>query len=164
MRKLLLSFFLLALIAGVSYLKLRQQDSRSEQERITARSEVASELAQKNYLIDSLGDAAMTPTQARTLDSLEAVIDNQNQKIASLSNSAPIESSTSPTIVSTKSLASKGQEILSFYKKKYQELPSDLSTYEKRVAVGEVKEETARQYSITVAQLDNLREQYKLTY
>jgi hypothetical protein len=56
------------------------------------------------------------------------------------------------------------QEILAYYKKKYKALPPDLSPYEKRIALAEIREESARKFSISLSELDKIRASNNLAY
>lgn len=49
-------------------------------------------------------------------------------------------------------------QILDYYKRRLGQLPGDLSDYERKVAVNEIREETAKKFSISVADLDKIRQ------
>ena len=49
-------------------------------------------------------------------------------------------------------------QILAYYKKKLEGLPKDLSDYEKRVAVNEVRDEIIKKFSISSAELEKIRQ------
>ena len=55
-------------------------------------------------------------------------------------------------------------EILTYYKNRYQSLPGDLSVYERKAALNEIRQETVTKFSITVAELDQVRKANKLDY
>ena len=48
--------------------------------------------------------------------------------------------------------------------KRYRNLPKDLTAYERRVALSEIREESADKFRITVAELNRIRKANKLTY
>jgi len=56
------------------------------------------------------------------------------------------------------------EQILSYYKKRYRALPKDLSPYEKRVALAEIRDETAQKFSIPLSELDEIRTDNELDY
>ena len=56
------------------------------------------------------------------------------------------------------------KQILSYYKKRYRALAKDLSPYEKRVALAEIKDETAQKFSILLSELDKIRTGSELDY
>ena len=45
-----------------------------------------------------------------------------------------------------------------------EKITKDLSEYEHRIAVNEIREETAAKFSITVTELNKIRNKYKLSY
>ena len=62
------------------------------------------------------------------------------------------------------STESKHREILNYYKKAVGDLPGDLSAYERRVALSEIRNDTARKFAITISQLNSLRKENNLDY
>jgi hypothetical protein len=70
------------------------------------------------------------------------------------------------TATATKSDATsqKHKEILAYYKQRYQGLPNDLSAYERRIALSEIRQESADKFKISVTELNNIRKAYKLSY
>jgi hypothetical protein len=56
------------------------------------------------------------------------------------------------------------RQLLAYYKKRYQSLPSSLSASERQIAIAEIRKETAARYSITTFELDQLREYYRIPY
>ncbi len=58
----------------------------------------------------------------------------------------------------------KHKQILSYYKKRYRSLPKDLSPYEKRVALAEIRDETAQKFSIPLSELNKIRTNNELDY
>jgi uncharacterized protein YciW len=55
-------------------------------------------------------------------------------------------------------------QILTYYKNRYRELPVDLSAYERKAALSEIRQETATKFSVTLTELNEIRKTYKLDY
>jgi len=99
------------------------------------------------------------------IDSLEGVVDKQQKQISSLASKTTAKpAATISKTTSAKTTLSKHEKILTYYKKRFTNLPKDLSDYEKRIAVKEIREETSLKFSISLQELKQIREKYKLTY
>lgn len=97
-------------------------------------------------------------------DSLEALANSQSTKINDLSKSVRLAASTpkgagKPAIV--KPVTSHSQA-LAYYKKRYESLPGDLTSYERQVAVREIRLETANKFSMSLGEFEKLRTAGKL--
>ncbi len=97
-------------------------------------------------------------------DSLEALANSQSTKIDDLSKSVRLAATTSkgtgkPAIA--KPVTSHSQA-LAYYKKRYESLPGDLTSYERQVAVREIRLETANKFSLSLSEFEELRTAEKL--
>jgi hypothetical protein len=183
MKKLLLGVVLLAALVGISYLKTTLDSERAAEafidgHRTGTKSAQAAlpdtdsmsgafeqerrALVEKNeVLADSL--AAREQEHAQVVDSLSDRVASQQEQIDKLKKkvaSAPSASSPKPTRTTT--AGSTESQIVNHYKLAVAKLPSDLSAYEYRVALAEVKTETAEKFKITVDRLDEIRKAHNL--
>ena len=180
MKKILLAVILLALVIGVSYVKsVRTSDNRDSAYR-DGKTEAARELADYQLQVDSLRailgekEVGFADSLVRTraeykaeIDSLTDLVAKRNKRIWDLKSQlskATASTSKSTSRKVTSGASKKHEQILSYYKNRYKSLPTDLTDYEKKVAINEIREETARKYSITLAELKSLREKHKLNY
>lgn len=176
MKKILLAVLLLALVVAVSYVKTWREHQRGQEFYDRGRSESIEALDEYQKETDSL-KTALTETRLATadsltkkeiahrveVDSLQNLVDEQSQAIEKLSAQA-----SSPTTASQEASArkplSKHEQIITYYKKRYAALPKDLSNYEKRIALSEIREETSQRFSISLKELSEIRKKYKLAY
>lgn len=180
MKKILLAVILLALVVTVSYVKsLRNTQSRDEAYR-EGKTEAARQLSDYELQVDSLRLAigekevgfadSMVRTQAgyqSEVDSLADAVASRDKRIDELKTELSQTSKPKPKSTSRKvsdSISKEHERILSYYKKRFKNLPTDLTDYEKRVAINEIREETAQKYAITLAEFKSLRKKYKLNY
>ena len=178
MKKIVLAAIVLILIIGLSYVKTLRDYDRSRAFYEGGKIDGARELDESKSEADSLKLAAGEQQVAfadslvkkdiayqSQIDSLEGVIDGQSQQISSLkSKTTTPATATATKTVAKKPTLSKHEKILSYYKKRYASLPGDLSDYEKRIAVNEIREETSLKFSISLQELKKIRDKYKLTY
>jgi type II secretory pathway pseudopilin PulG len=178
MKKVLLAVILLALVLAVSYIKsVRNSESRGEAYR-EGKAESARQLSDYELQMDSMRQAmgekelAFADSMMRAqvgykseIDSLDDLVIARNKRIWDLKSQ--LSKTSKPKSTSRKvsdSVSKEHERILSFYKKRYKSLPTDLTDYEKKVAINEIREETAQKYAITLAELKSLREKHKLNY
>ena len=187
MKKLLLGVLLLAALVVVSYLKTARDAEREAQafvdghEMGSRKAELiqtdtdslektidqkATEIVELRLaMADSL--AEHDQRHARTVDSLNAIIEANQLEIADLEKKVAAGKVAAKTASSKKqAVGSKPshQQIIQHYKLAVAKLPTDLSAYEYRVAVAEVRSETAAKFNVTVARLDEIREANNLDY
>lgn len=55
-------------------------------------------------------------------------------------------------------------ELLDFYKKRYESLPPNLGRVQRRMAISQIRQETAKRYSLTLTEFNRIREAYKVTF
>ena len=176
MKKILLIALLLVLIIAVSYVKtLREKEQK--QTAFNAGVEQSQEvLSDYKNQTDSLLSLVEQKDKAYT-DSLKNIDLSYQTEIDSLSNVLKEKESAITTLtqktqekapVTQKSTGAKTlslhEKILTYYKDRYTNLPGDLSTYEKKIALNEIREETADKFKITLAQLNKIRKDNKLNY
>lgn len=180
-RKILIAFVLLICLAGFSYVKTYREHTKLDAVYEKAKIEIADSTkgeAQKLAgSIDSLDNllASKEETYQETIssqseefktqiDSLENIIDNQSAKISKLNQQTAqkTQTSTPPKKVSTQ--LSQHEKVYRYYKQRYANLPKDLSEYEKKIALSEIREETANKFSISLTELSKIRKEYKLNY
>ncbi len=167
MKKIFLAVLLLIIVIAISYYQVHRQETREQnryekgyEEGTRGVEKLSSEVDSLRQLIDSQGLEFSSKieqteqTYAGTIDSLKEVVSLQEQKIMKLQSPDKKESS----------LTDKHALILNYYKKRYSELPGDLSNYERRVALTEIREETAQKFAITVSELDKIRKKNNLNY
>jgi len=175
-KKLLLAFILLVLLVGLSYVKIVRKDEqinnaytegKHESEQHLSRIQLDNDslktlISQKeSEYKDSLSGkeqiyASKTDSLALHIDSLGDTVADLKSKLKSKETQLAKANSPKKSTSTTKKV-SKHEQILIAYKKNYRALPTDLSDYERKVAIGEVRSETAHQFKITVAELNRLR-------
>ncbi len=172
MKKIVLAFLLLIIIVAVSYLKsVRDQSNRQKlyQEgldkgttevavyRQTADSLKATLDSSRTAFADSTGK--LQQAQNAETDSLKQVIADREQALLQATSKKKAAAKVQPKPKPADSVQSAGKhaEILAYYKRRLQELPKDLSDYEKKVALNEVRDETVKKFSISLTELEQLR-------
>jgi hypothetical protein len=177
MKKLLVALLFLAAVVAVSYFKVLRQENRNARAYDTGYSEGSGELDRVRTQADSLGGlvigyrgalkdslAARDSLNLRERDSLTKIIATQEESLKTLATKQAAASRSTSSATKKVDPAKRQKEILAYYKKRYEKLPDDLSPYERRVALTEIKKETAQQFSISVSDLDKIREKNKLQY
>lgn len=182
MKKFILGLILFALIVGVGYLK-SYRDSEEYHEVYAKGLRRGSELqGARNDSVDSLGvlvkqtESKLADTLAwqdrvyrSEMDSLKAAVASREDSIASLKQAlakpTPVAKKKNGRTLSRAEKQKKRElEILSDYKERYKELPEDLSAYERRVSISEIREETAKKFSISVEKLNQIRTDHSIPY
>lgn len=174
MKKLLLGILLLAVIVAVSYLKNIREEERIDSVLEKAKTESAAETGKIKTAYDSLR-ALYAETEESLTDSistLKLAIDSQSDSITTLAAgkdsltkalAAKPKTTTKKKSTSDSKLA-QHRKIIDYYKQRHAALPKDLSAYEMRVAKSEIRQETAEKFSISLAELDKIRKEFKLSY
>lgn len=194
MKKIMLAVVLLAVLAGISYLQLMRQDQKRTQTFSKGYSRGALEMEHQRSRSDSLADllARQEGVLADSLkmrdklfsagmDSLSAIIDDQGKLLTDRQATDPPkedETNKKTPNASQDRDENKGtvtarklehdsdghHKVLAWYKGAIDKLPTDLTKYEERVAVQEVRSETAIKFNITMVRLDELRHDHKIRY
>jgi len=169
MKKIVIAVVLVVILIGISYYQVLRQDSREKVIYDEGYQSGQQELSELREDIDSLSQAVegqkvnyeeylgeTTRIYTLKMDSLQSLVNSQNSEIDKLK--------TKSTPISKPKKTTKNAEILKYYKKQYSELPGDLSNYERRVALSEIRENTARKFSISLNQLSKVRKDNNLDY
>lgn len=177
MKKFFLAIVLLVLIAAVSYLKATRdrgkievsfEDGRksSEMKALALAGDVDSLQQyiglQNVTLAESL--TIQQKTYFRELDSMANIVDGKDLKITELNKKLQQASKTKRTALNSRPKSDKHQELLAYYKKRFESLPGDLTNYERKVALTEIRQETARRYSMSITDLNKIRVKNNIDY
>jgi len=173
--KLTLSIVLLILIVAVSYIQAVRRQTKvdnSFQLGIKASQKDVLELKSATDSIKTLmGDLEVKHGESllvrdkifqKNVDSLSKIITVQEKSIIELKKKGKTDKpSTSQNQID---FERRHRELLAYYKKRYEALPADLTECERKVAISEIRQETAGKYSITSSEFNRIRELYELTY
>lgn len=177
MRKVLLVAALLALVVAVSYIKTAREHSLREDrydrgfregiqtsdQNVKEADSLRSAIAQQQLTFtDSLVN--MEKNHRSEVDSLGGVIDKKDEAINTLKSGSSSAATAKKVDSASNETISKHEEILKYYKKRFAQLPKDLSEYEKRIAANEIREETSLKFAISLSELREIRKKYKLSY
>ncbi len=175
MGKLLLAFVLLLMIVAVSYFQSERRQTKVDNSFVLGKKASQKEILALQSAADSLttriGEQEVIHAESllqrdkemsQHLDSLAAIISTQQQSLAEIKK----KGTTGKATVAQKTTDSKKrhQELLAYYKKRFESLPGDLTEYERKVAVSEIRQETAQKFSITLTEFNRIREAYKLNF
>jgi MoxR-like ATPase len=171
MRKFILFVLVVALLFGVSYYKHLRDQKQEQVAYAQGLEEGRAEIAENNRVIDSVTDL-LTAEQARIdsiadhpsdftaeRDSLSALIISREATIERLNDlNTKLEAK-----LSSRPVESPEAKIVAYYNQRFQSLPGDLTEYERKVAVSEIRTETAQKFKISSDELDQIRKRYHLT-
>lgn len=171
----MLLFLLLILLGGLSYYKTMRDKDKIDEVYKQVKSETVRENIQYQNTIDSLNllieetkekmtDASESDSikYQTEIDSLEQLVTTQAEKITDLEKKQQIAKST-PSKKISKQLSAH-EKIANYYKQRYAALPKDLSEYEKKIAVSEIRQETIDKFSISTTEFNSIRKKYNLSY
>lgn len=178
-RKIGIAFILILLLVAVSYLKMDRQQEKVDTAVAGKTGEYTQKLVESEQQLDSLSkqlqseqlaysDSLLQKDKAarEIVDSMAYLVEKKDSTIDNLDRQ--LKDVKKRLASSQKKSGSKQlslhEKVYRYYKDKYSSLPKDLSEYEKRIAISEIREETARKFSITVKELNNIRDKYKLSY
>ncbi|MDF1544343.1 MAG: hypothetical protein P1R58_04495 [bacterium] len=178
MKKIVLAIVLLAILAGVSYVKsIRGQNVKNEafkQGRKLSASELSQTAAQAESLKIALSNkeleladsiTARSLRETARMDSVVQLISEKEKQIDHLQGKLKkSQEKSSAGSQKTDPKEALDKKIIEYYKTRYSRLPADLTEYEKKVSLNEIREETAAKYSITAAKLKEIRSRYGLKY
>lgn len=170
MRRILLALVALLVVAGIAYYQsVRMADNRNEQflagrEAGTAqleaeRERVDSIIAQSEQKLHRLQDslASLASSHGETIGKLQSDILQQERTIDSLRRVVTSLRKGKSTPAQSSRTGDRKHEILVYFRKKIDGLPSDLSAYERQIALAELKQETARRFGISVTELETIQ-------
>lgn len=181
MKKIGLAVILICLLAGVSYIKSVRKAAGEDEAFRQGRREAISEAVVDLKLADSLQTELGRQTVAfadsliergrqynRVIDSLSETLVSGADSISNLNRELKASLKKRSDFTQRKSTASKAEirnkKILADYRKRYESLPADLSKYELKVALNELRGETADKFGISLRQLGDLRKKANLQY
>lgn len=178
-RKILLAVTLLVLLLAISYIKSVRGDSSRQASLLEGQEKSSRLLQSKENQIDSLrvvagnlelamADSLTKQRQShqRDVDSLARTIEASNTQIEKLKQAQkkPATKKKSTATKPKNPTLEKHKSILKYYRKRYIDLPVDLSDYERKVALNEIREDTAKRFKITLSELRSIRTKNKLGY
>lgn len=168
MKRLLLAILMLAIIVGISYIKAKRGSAMvGSSTRARDNAEVVELWAYQRavdslkYLIsqqDIMHQKDLQRTEMETehrIDSLIRLLEQSESREAQSSTKAN-ESNPEEDL--------RRQEILDHYRKLYRSLPTDLTKYERRVALYEIRLKTAEKFDISFEKLKEIRSAAGLSY
>lgn len=192
-KRIILAVILLAVVGAVSYIKSVRgtsgaaeiQPGGSQIEAVGLGPDDTARLMDYQTTIDSLQrmldqrDSALADSVLATrlawgrtvdslfeeLDSLDCLVDQLY--LAQAEDSAREDSSGNKSEVDSSALAAaqaRRAGIIEHYRQLYEDLPDDLSAYERRVALYEIRLQTARHFDISLGSLKEMRSERGLSY
>lgn len=181
MKKLFGAVFFVALLLAVSYFKLIREDSKTDSAFQKGLEQGAENRAGYQHQVDSLSDLieqyelaiqdsqrAWADRSSEGSDSLKAELARRDDVIDSLKEQKnTAEKALAAAQRSAKKASGKKyshREILTYYKDRYEALPADLSPYEKRIALAEIRQESAKKFHISIEDLNKIRESNNIGY
>ena len=177
MKKFTLAIVVLVLIFAASYFKAVRDrgkvDASFESGRKSSELKALTLAGDIDSLQQFIGQQNVTLAESltiqqkaylRELDSIANVVESKDVKIIELNQKLKKASAAKSTSLSIKPKSDKHQELLEYYKKRFELLPGDLTTYERKVATTEIRQETARKYSISITDLNKIREKNNIDY
>ncbi len=176
MKKLGAAVVLLAVVIGVGYLSaLRNQSAEKsryqegyakglgELSAVKKEADSLRTVIQKQELASSDSLKAFKARYALQVDSLhrqiavkDSMLSSQRRGKGAAQSTRTVKNVPKPSVGKADELSH--AQILDYYKRRVGQLPVDLSDYERKVAVNEIREETAKKFSISVADLDKIRQ------
>lgn len=174
-KKIVLVFLLLVVLAGISYVKTYRERQQLDAAYDEAKSAQTEELTALQHSVDSLNNLLTANKDKyqielkdqqtgfeQRLDSLEEIISKQEKSLVDLEKKQTQKLANAKK--SKPKQLSQHEKIYRYYKKRYTDLPKDLSDYERKIAISEIREETASKFSISLSELNRIRKDYKLSY
>jgi len=166
MRKLLLALILLILIVAVSYIQAVMQQKKADNSFWLGRKSNQQEMLALQNEAESLktrmGEQEILHAETllqrdkmihSNVDSLSKIIESQKNSITELKKKTEAAESDQ-----------RHRELLTYYKKRFESLPTDLTEYERKIAISELRQETADKYAISLVEFNRLREKFKLNF
>ena len=173
---------MVALILGASYLKTVLDEKKTDQARHEATEKTAEQINDLESSLDSL-ESGLEQSRTAFRDSIRLLREAHKQEADSLtsalvtmreaveetlqvSGSDKAVEQLSPGDIRTSRPDSTDfhRKVLAYYKRRYEALPDDLSRYELRVALSEIRQETAKRFAISVDDLNGIRHKEDLKF
>ena len=183
MKKFLLGVSLFVAVVAVSYLKatyssqdkrrlvteLQEQRSADSLRALASIDSLGQLLEQLRFSLDEF-IAEQEQSKGKDADSLGLIVEKQSSRIKRLTGdlrSAQKEITDLGTKTESKTVTRTGPDVKAiarYYQKRLEKLPVDLSDYERRVMIDEIRDKTITRFSITPGQFDRIREERKLDF
>jgi len=185
MKKIVLAVVLLAVLFGIVFIKTGRDQAKVDEAFQQGVAKAQLEVTAYQKRLESLrvaGDQArlawsdsvrvrdsiLTHYKDSTSQIIIAQADriNELQKKTRTSVKSTPKTGTTATAVKSDTTAppNRHAQILAYYRNRFRELPADLSDYERKAALSEIRQETATKFSVTVTELNEIRKTYKLDY
>jgi septal ring factor EnvC (AmiA/AmiB activator) len=167
MKKVFAVFVLLAALVAISYFSAKRTETQrleKYQEGYAQGTKEADKPKQKADSLTGLLDLEKKRFQdsIREIDSNHAiVVDSLNQEIATRDTRIAALKTKKP-VQKNKDLAITHSQILEYYKKRLNTIPKDLSGSERQIVLNEIRDETARKYSISLSDFEKIRKSNNL--
>lgn len=175
MGKLSLSVVLLLLIVAVSYIQAVRKQAKTDNSFQLGVKSSQKEVLELKSATDSIktlmgelevkhGESLLVRDKSyqKNVDSLANIITLREKSLTELKKKSQ---SSKPAATQSQTNSEKlHRGLLAYYKKRYESLPTDLTKFERKVAISEIRQETAGKYSLTTSEFNRIRELYKLTY
>lgn len=168
MKKLLLAILMLAIIVGISYVKARRGSAMVGSSTSAHNDGEVVELWTYQRAVDSLKYLISQQDIMHQKDLQRTQMETQHQidsliRLLDKSESTVVVPSPEPT-GPTPEEELRRQQILDHYRKLYRGLPTDLTKYERRVALYEIRLKTAEKFDIGFEELKEIRSKAGLSY
>ena len=178
MKKAILALCLLIIVVGVTYVKMVRGSAQCRNSFQEGRKATSEELLLYHQKVDSLryligqqevvfSDSLVRKdiTYQMKIDSLILALDSVWATVDTDSiEQQPIPDVELQDYVDSTGLSQPKEEILTFYDSLFEDLPSDLTKYEQKVALHEIRLKTTQTFSITLSDLKALCSQADITY
>lgn len=185
--RVMVAAVLLVVVVGLTWMNYHRGQDKITAGQTEVRKEAGKEIAALSSQADSLttllgaqqsafGDSLVRKDSKyqAVIDSLEQAMQLSDKQVADLklaaktkpkaTQTASAQKKKPVTTVATDDTTKRHREILAYYKDRFKTLPTDLSEYERKVAVNEIRQETIQKFAITTVQLDRIRSDNNLTY
>ena len=178
---------LLVVVVGLTWMNYQRGQDKIKAGQAEVQKKAAKEMATVTSQTDSLttllgaqqsafGDSLIRKDSKyqAVIDSLEQAMQTRDKQVADLklaaktkpkpTQTASTQKKKPATTVVTDEAAKRHLEILTYYRNRFKTLPTDLSEYERKVAVNEIRQETMEKFAITSVQLDRIRSDNNLNF
>lgn len=190
-KRIILALVLLAVVGAVSYIKTVRGTASEGEDRSTAHGQSVNLKAdgqmdmggyqetvdslrrlidvRDSVFADSLAAARLAwgrrvDSLFNELDSLDCLVDEFYLAQAADTAESQGDSAGAVDSAALAEAEARRDEIIEHYRHLYDELPDDLSAYERRVAMYEIRLQTARHFDISLGRLKEMRSEYGLSY
>jgi len=176
-KKIVIALVLVVVIAAISYVKTQRAVGHSDSEAKADSIRRVEQLWSYQIMVDSLKELvklqetehakAMYSKEMRyklEIDSLLVLLDSTEESSLADTSASSEEKPVEVVPELTPEQMRFRADVLDHYLGLYEELPKDLSAYERRVALAEIRLKTAEECEISLNQLHEIRQQGGLSY